>query len=88
MQHGCRIGTAAKKNRSLGVNTRGHWEAVRCIRLDASNSSMNCWSVLLARRREVEVLVENRGQAPLLQLPQAPDDAAGPVLKERTHAAS
>jgi len=37
------------------------------------------------RRREVEVLVENRGQAPLLQLPQSPDNAASPVLKEKTH---
>ena len=37
------------------------------------------------RRREVEVLVEDRGQAPLLQLPQSPDNAASPVLKEKTH---
>lgn len=32
------------------------------------------------RRREVQVLVEHGGQAPLLQLPQASDDAASPVL--------
>jgi hypothetical protein len=35
------------------------------------------------RRREVQVLVEHGGQAPLLQLPQASDDAASPVLKEK-----
>ena len=36
------------------------------------------------RRREVQVLVEHRRQTPLLQLPQASDDAASPVLKENT----
>jgi hypothetical protein len=33
------------------------------------------------RRREMQVLVEDRRQAPPLQLPQAPYYTAGPVLK-------
>ena len=40
------------------------------------------------RRREVQVLVEHRRQTPLLQLPQASDDAASPVLKENTRRVS
>jgi len=45
MQHGCRIGTAWKP---LTLVSSQYCEAVRCIKLDASNSSMNLWSVLLA----------------------------------------
>jgi len=45
MQHGCRIGTAWKP---LTLVSSQYCEAVRCIKLDASNSSMNLLSVLLA----------------------------------------
>jgi len=45
MQHGCRIGTAWKP---LALVSAQYCEAVRCIKLDASNSSMNLLSVLLA----------------------------------------
>ena len=45
MQYGCRIGTAWKP---LTLVSSQYCEAVRCIKLDASNSSMNLLSVLLA----------------------------------------
>lgn len=82
-------GPAAKKNRSLWgqyfawlLGGRQVHQA-RCV----EQLHEPLISAPGLRRREVQVLVEDRGQAPLLQLPQAPDDAASPVLKENNAAA-
>ena len=56
MQHGCRIGTAWKP---LTLVSSQYCEAVRCIKLDASNSSMNLWSVLLALKCRYSSNTEN-----------------------------
>ena len=47
MQHGCRIGTG-REPLALVSAQYCDCEAARCVKLDASNSSMNLWSVLLA----------------------------------------
>lgn len=75
-------GPVAKKNRSLGVNTLwslGGRQVHQARRVEQLHEPLVGAPRL--RRRKVQVLVEHRGQAPFLQLPQAPDDAASPVLK-------
>jgi hypothetical protein len=89
MQHGCRIGTGGQETPLAWVNSLPgslggrQVHQARCVK--------QLHEPLIGApglgRREVQVLVEDRGQAPLLQLPQAPDDAASPVLKENNAAA-